>query len=200
MVEYIEESHTYLVDGIIVPSVTQVLQFKFPDKYKGVPGSVLNNKAEYGTKVHKLVEILNSVDCLTAVIGVVKEFDYVIANSLEQYAKIYFNNKIKPIAQEQIVFNDNVAGRFDLLAGVNGELSLCDIKTTATLDQEYLSWQLSMYNYLGKIGAEKLYAIWLPKKDLGRLVEVEFKTNEEIENLIEEWCKCNAQENLEAQA
>lgn len=195
MVEYIEESHTYLVDGIIVPSVTQVLQFKFPDKYKGVPESVLNNKAEYGTKVHKLIEILNNADNFRPVIEAINEFDYIIANSLEQYAKIFSNNKIVPISQENIVYNDRVAGRYDLLAEVNGELSLCDIKTTATLDQEYLSWQLSIYNYLGKIGAKKLYAIWLPKKDLGRLIEVKFKTNEEIENLIEEWCKCNAQEN-----
>ena len=200
MVEYIEETHTYLVDGIIVPSVTQLLQFKFPNKYKGVPKNVLDSKAEYGTKVHKLIEIMNRADNLWPIIETTKEFDYIIANSLVQYAKVYSCNKIKPIAQEQIVYNDKVAGRFDLLAGVNGKLSLCDIKTTATLDQEYLSWQLSIYNYLGKIEAEKLYAIWLPKKDLGRLVEVEFKTNEEIENLIEEWCKCNAQENLEAQA
>lgn len=195
MVEYIEESHTYLVDGIIVPSVTQLLQFKFPEKYKGVPESVLNSKAEYGTKVHKLIEILNSENCFKPVIEAVKEFDYIIANSLEQYTKIFSNNKIAPISQENIVYNDRVAGRYDLLAEVNGDISLCDIKTTATLDKDYLSWQLSIYNYLGKLNVKKLYAIWLPKKDLGKLVEVEFKTDEEIENLIEEWCECNAQEN-----
>lgn len=189
MVEYIEESHTYLVDGIIVPSVTQLLQFKFPEKYKGVPENVLNSKAEYGTKVHKLIEILNNADNFYPVIEAVKEFDYIIANSLEQYSKIFLSNKIVPISQEDIVYNDRVAGRYDLLAEVNGDKSLCDIKTTATLDKEYLSWQLSIYNYLGKLNAKKLYAIWLPKKDLGKLVEVEFKTDEEIENLIEEWCK-----------
>ena len=99
------------------------------------------------------------------------------------------------IEQEKIVFNEHVAGRFDMLTKIKNEISLCDIKTTATLDKEYLSWQLSIYNYLGNIEAEKLYAIWLPKKELGKLIEIPFKTNDEIESLIKEWCKCNAQEN-----
>ena len=27
--EYIDDSHTYLVDGVIVPSITQILKLKF---------------------------------------------------------------------------------------------------------------------------------------------------------------------------
>lgn len=189
MVEYIEETHTYLVNGIIVPSVTQLLQFKFPDKYKGVPKQILNDKANYGTKVHKLIEILNRTNNFYPVIEVVEEFDYIIANTLEQYVKISIENKIDVIEQEQIVCNDKLAGRFDLLARVDNVYSLCDIKTTSTLDKEYLSWQLSIYNYLGNIEVEKLYAIWLPKKELGKLIEIEFKTKDEIENLIKEYEK-----------
>ena len=57
MIEYIDEIHTYLIDGIIVPSVSQILHDKvFPDKYKGVPEKVLMAKAEYGTKVHSIIE------------------------------------------------------------------------------------------------------------------------------------------------
>lgn len=196
MVEYIEESHTYLVDGVIVPSVTQLLQFKFPDKYKGVPQNVLESKAEYGTKIHKLIEILNGSDDWDSVYRAIETCaDYITTNAIKQYLKLLSRHEIDVMMQEKIVYNDKVAGRFDLLAQVNYELSLCDIKTTATLDKEYLSWQLSIYNYLGKCNAKRLYAIWLPKKELGQLIEVDFKTDEEIENLIEEWCKCNAQEN-----
>jgi len=195
MVEYIEETHTYLVNGIIVPSVTQLLQFKFPEKYNGVPKRVLNDKAEYGTKVHKLIEILNNSDNFYPVLEAVETLDYVIGSTLNQYIQLHMMNNIEVIEQERMVYNEKVAGRFDLLAIVNHELSLCDIKTTSILDKEYLSWQLSIYNYLGNTKAEKLYAIWLPKKELAKLVEIPFKTNEEIENLIKEWCKCSAQEN-----
>lgn len=195
MVEYIEETHTYLVNGIIVPSVTQLLQFKFPDKYKGVPKQILNDKAEYGTKVHKLIEILNKSDNFYPVLETVEVLDYIIGSALNQYINIHMENEMEVIEQEKIVFNEHVAGRFDMLTKIKNEISLCDIKTTATLDKEYLSWQLSIYNYLGNIEAEKLYAIWLPKKELGKLIEIPFKTNDEIESLIKEWCKCNAQEN-----
>ena len=34
--EYDDESHIYLVDGIIVPSVTQILQVRFGNKYSKV--------------------------------------------------------------------------------------------------------------------------------------------------------------------
>ncbi|MEI3508718.1 MAG: hypothetical protein V8R01_06445 [Bacilli bacterium] len=60
MIEFIEEEHIYLIDGVIVPSVTQILNKVFPKKYEGVPDYILNKKASYGTKVHKLIEIIET--------------------------------------------------------------------------------------------------------------------------------------------
>ena len=62
MVEFIEDGHIYLVDGVIVPSVTQILHKVFPEKYEGIPKEVLNAKAVYGTDVHKYIEIRNLKD------------------------------------------------------------------------------------------------------------------------------------------
>ena len=36
MIDFIEEQHIYLKDGIITPSVSEILHFIFPDKYKNV--------------------------------------------------------------------------------------------------------------------------------------------------------------------
>ena len=58
MIEFIEEGHIYLKDGIIVPSVSEILHHIFPDKYKGIPNWVMEKKAEYGTKVHYAIECL----------------------------------------------------------------------------------------------------------------------------------------------
>jgi hypothetical protein len=69
-------------------------------------------------------------------------------------------------------------------ANVNGKYSLIDIKTTAELDLEYLSWQLSLYDYPNKKRHDKLIAFWLPKRDLGKLVEIKRKTDKEIEELL----------------
>ena len=34
LLEYIDESHTYIFDGEILPSITQILKIKFGKKYK----------------------------------------------------------------------------------------------------------------------------------------------------------------------
>ena len=53
VVEFISETHQYLINGIIVPSVSQILHFIFPDKYKNIDKAILNKKAEYGKEVVK---------------------------------------------------------------------------------------------------------------------------------------------------
>ena len=81
MLEFLEAEHLYLLDGVIIPSVSEILRFVFPDKYKGVPAEVLSKKAEYGTKVHEAIEILEKT-------GEVIELDYIQKASLEQYLRL----------------------------------------------------------------------------------------------------------------
>jgi hypothetical protein len=186
MIEFIEESHTYLIDGVITPSVSEILHFIFPDKYKNVNQKVLNQKAEYGSKVHEAIECLEQNKDL-AKLDINQEF------SLGQYKRLKEKNNIDVLMQEQIInYQTEYAGRFDMVAMVNGNLSLCDIKTTAQLDKEYLSWQLSFYE-LANMSMyhteqfEKLYAIWLPKKGYGELVEIERKSINELLRVIKEF-------------
>ena len=66
-IEFLEASHTYLVEGVIVPSVTTILGATlFKDKYKGIPAYILQNKADFGVNVHKAIE-LDSDEGLTQV-------------------------------------------------------------------------------------------------------------------------------------
>ena len=62
-----------------------------------------------------------------------------------------------------------------MIADISGAICLCDIKTTAELDEEYLSWQLSYYELAMGKTFDKLYAIWLPKKGIGVLKEIKRK-------------------------
>lgn len=188
MLEFLEEEHIYLYEGVIIPSVSEILKFLFPNKYEGIPNAVLNEKADYGTKIHGAIELLEKT-------GEVIELNYIQTSSIEQYIKLKQKYSIEVLEQEQMIhYQDKYAGRFDMLATINDELSLCDIKTTATLDREYLSWQLSLYAFAyeclqtdSKI--KSLYAIWLPKKELGQVVKVDRKSNEEILKLIERYEK-----------
>lgn len=180
MLEYVEEEHLYLYDGVIILSVTQILQKIFKNKYKNVPKWILENKAIYGSEVHKAIENLEN------------HIEYKISSiyqelSIEQYLKLKEQYNIEVIEQETMVcYKGLYAGRFDMIAKVNGKLSLLDIKTTAELDIEYLSWQLSLYELAYGKKFEKMYAIWLPKKGLGKLVEIKRKSKSEIEKLLEE--------------
>ena len=66
--------------------------------------------------------------------------------------------------------------------------SLADIKTTAKFDNDYVSWQLSIYAYLFELQnpdlkANKLYGIWL-RNDTAELIEVEKKPKELIKELL----------------
>lgn len=183
MIEFIEDGHIYLKDGIVVPSVSEILDFIFPNKYSGIPNWVLENKANYGTTVHYAIECLESNKELPK-LNLYQEL------SLEQYKNIKRKNRIQVVEQEKMVsYEYEYAGRLDMVAYVNLELSLVDIKTTATLDKESLSWQLSLYEFAYGKKFRKLYCLWLPKKGVGQLVEIKRKTKKEILEKLEEYKK-----------
>lgn len=183
MIKFLEAEHIYLVDGIIVPSVSTILGATiFKDKYANVPSYILNAKRDFGTNVHKAIETSMS-EYLT----------YEELLSYEDYERLVREHNIEPVEHEQIVHYDLLyAGTFDMIA-LWGELqSLGDVKTTYRLDVEYLSWQLTMYEmaYCHLYGVdrfEKLFAIWLPKNRSGKVVEIERKTDEEVMALVKQY-------------
>ena len=190
MIEFIEQEHLYLVDGVITPSVTQILQFLFPDKYKDVPPEILAKKVEYGSILHKVIEIAEQEQMfnIEQIKYKIEGINYIIENSFEQYLKLKEKYRIKVLEQEQIVAYKNLyCGTFDMIANVNNKKSLIDIKTTVELDEEYLSWQLSFYELAKGKRYEKLYAIWLPKKNLAKLVEIKRKPKKELLRVLNEY-------------
>ena len=186
MIEFIEEGHLYLKDGVLVPSVSEILHFIFPNKYAGIDKEILNKKAEYGSKIHEAIECIEQNKTLP-------KLDSIHEFSISQYKRLKDKHKIEVIDQEQMInFKDKYCGRFDMIANVNGFYSLCDIKTTAALDKEYLSWQLSYYelafiSMYGVSNFDKLYAIWLPKKGYGEVVEIERKSKSELLEKLKEF-------------
>lgn len=197
MIEFIEQEHLYLVDGVITPSVTQILQFLFPDKYKDVPPEILAKKAEYGSILHKVIEIAEQEQMfnIEQIKYKIEGINYIIENSFEQYLKLKEKHRIKVLEQEQIVAYKNLyCGTFDMIANINNKKSLIDIKTTAELDKEYLSWQLSFYELAKGKQFEKLYVIWLPKKSLGELMEIPRKSEKELLRVLKEYLDCRNNE------
>ena len=188
--EFLESEHIYLKNGILVPSVTQILQLIFPNKYKNIDKTILNKKASFGTEGHSIIEKLDVSDINIAknqVLGI-KNKDLEVC--IREYLRLVEKHKIEPLEHEKMVsYKYLFCGTLDLIANIEGIKSLCDIKFTAELDKEYLSWQLGMYALALNEKFERYYCIWLPKKELGQLVEIKPKTKEEILKKLEE-LKC----------
>ena len=171
--EYDDATHIYLVNGVIVPSVTQVMQVKFGNKYEGIRSDVLNRAAERGTAIHKAIE--NYCKGMDDGSKEVHNFNFLMN---------YY--KIKPVKNEVpiILMVDKqpvIAGRLDLVLQENDTLCLADIKTTSQLDKEYLAYQLNLYRlgYMQSYGEriDKLYGLHL-RGDKRKLVELPI--NEDI--------------------
>lgn len=191
MIEFIEEPHLYLKDGILIKSVTQILQLIFPDKYKGINKNTLNKKAKFGTLGHSIIEHLDVTNLDKANKEVLKIENKDLQICIREYLRLVKEYEIVPKEQEQIVSYETLyCGTLDMTGYVLNQHSLLDIKFTAELDKEYLSWQLGMYALAKGIEYDKYYCIWLPKRKLGQLVEIVPKTKEEILKKLEELELC----------
>lgn len=148
ILEYIDETHTYLVDGVIVPSITQILKIKFGNKYAGVSKEVLNRASEKGTAVHNAIEKYCKTGEMEDLIEV-RNFKFL----QKQYKFEVLENEV-PI----IIFKDGVpiaGGRLDLSLKLDSKIGGGDIKRTAVLDKLYLAYQLNLY----RIGYRQCYDI-----------------------------------------
>lgn len=147
-VEFYDDGHIYLVDGVLVPSVSRLLAFKFPNKFDYVDPKVLRRAAEKGTAVHEAIERY----CKT---GEESEFPelYNFKFLRKQYRFDVVENE-QPIT----IFYQDIpvaVGRLDMVIRMDGKIGGADIKRTATLDKESLMYQLNLY----RIGYKQCYGV-----------------------------------------
>ena len=173
--EFDEKTHTYIKNGIILKSVTQILQELFPLKYENVPKKILEDKSTYGTELHKFIEIIEKKKPKKPLAYIKRYYKPNIyqEESLKDYLKIKDKYKIEITdSEKKISYKYLYAGTLDLKGYVNGKSAIIDIKTTYELDELYVSWQNSLYELAdGKV--DELYCLWLPKGRLGKLVKLE---------------------------
>lgn len=178
-IKFDENLHKYTVDGKEVISVTQLLQkHKITPSYDAVDKELLRVASERGTLIHEEVEnwIKNGENGFT-------EEAYYICDYLKDDS--FYGSDI---LSEQMVANDIVAGRFDLLYPNGGhKLVLADIKTGNTKHLYGWSWQLSLYKYLYERMYDKkieyLKILWAHDEDL-TVIPCGYVGDDKIENLL----------------
>lgn len=146
--EYFDETHTYLYDGIMLPSVTQILGVKYKNDYASVPPAVLNNAAKRGTAVHKAIENYNNSDYDDGS-EAVRNFKFL----QKQYGFEVLDSEL-PI----VLFKDDMpiaCGRLDMTMLMDGQTGIADIKTVSALNKEKIAYQLNLY----RIGLMQSYGV-----------------------------------------
>lgn len=146
--EYFDETHTYLYDGLVLPSVTQILGVKYKNDYASVPPAVLDNAAQRGTAVHKAIENFNVSDYDDGS-EAVRNFKFL----QKQYGFEVLDSEL-PI----VIFKDDfpiACGRLDMTILMDGETGIADIKTVSVLNKEKIAYQLNLY----RIGLMQSYGV-----------------------------------------
>ena len=177
MIQFDKDRHAYTVDGVPVPSVTQVISMLYPRMYESVPAEILAQAADYGNRIHEWVEHY----ALTGERIAQTQLMYL---STKQAEEILADHHISIATCEKMVDGAGYCGTYDMAGIVDGHTALIDIKTTNVLHTEYLEWQLGMYKAALDEKPEKCYCLWLPKGGVAQLVEITPKTEEEIGWLV----------------
>lgn len=161
-----EAAHEYRFKGVVVPSVTQILQ-QVTD-FSGIPASILERKRQLGVAVHLACELYDEND--------------LDEDSLSDDVRSYFNgwvkfrNEHKPIIEmsEQRVYNalHRYAGTLDRVLTIDGARGVYDIKTSATLG-DAVGLQLAAYDMA--LGKDKLKRFAVQLKPDGTYKLQEYK-------------------------
>ena len=138
LLEYFEEDHQYVCDGVMLPSITQIMHPKFGNKYDGVAAGTLIKAAAKGTQMHNDIEAY----CQAGIDSGTPEL-HNFKFLLKQYGMTVKNNELPVILS--VDGEPFAAGRIDLVLEKDGLTGLGDLKRTAVLDREYLAYQLNLY-------------------------------------------------------
>jgi hypothetical protein len=155
-VEFIEESHTYIYEGVIIPSVSEVMNPMSEKKYANISRARLDNAAQRGTRVHKAVEDYEKTGVHTT--------DKEIQPYLMAYRIAKKLHKFEVFDNEKRLTNGKYAGTLDMIAKLDGKLIIIDLKATSVINHELLEVQLAAYYELcrfNKINIQETYVLHL---------------------------------------
>lgn len=174
-----EDGHTYTLEGHTLQGVTPIIAWLFPETYRGIPKSVLDNAAQYGGMIHKKIELADSL-------GIVDE------QAVRDYLELKEQKGVKTLVNEYLVSDERrIASSIDV---VMDNYDLWDVKTTSKVHIPNVTMQLSIYAWLFEeqnpgIKAGDLYCCWLPKPQYGQadLIKLNRVSADVCKGIVEIW-------------
>ena len=142
-VEYIDSTHTYIVDGHKIPCVSDILSYysriHYLDDYSQVSQYTLQRAAQKGTNMHNAIEAYERGE------------SYINCPEIDNYKIMKSKAGFEVIKMEQIVLycdqrNEPLyAGRLDMVISQQGQLGILDLKRTYKVYHEKFQLQLNLY-------------------------------------------------------
>ena len=137
-IQFNEERHEYSVDGVIVPSVSEILKPLTVDTVEKAKPWLRDIAADRGTRIHQATMLMDY--------GEDVEIDADIEGYIKAYQRFLDDYRPKWEGIESIVYHDyfQYAGTIDRYGYIDGEKVLVDIKTGA-YNKYTMSAQLGAY-------------------------------------------------------
>jgi hypothetical protein len=146
---FAEIGHVYQDDGVIVPSVTQVLTLAGISDVSGIPFHILEKASQIGTAVHQACEFLDQDDLS------LESLDEQIVGYVAAYQKFRQETEFKPeLIEHRIIarYNGLKYGMcVDRTGLLNDKPTVLDLKTSS---KKQASWAIQTAAYAIGLDAE----------------------------------------------
>lgn len=137
---FYDDKHIYEVDGVKVPSVSEIIRFISRESYSDIAQYRLDNAAERGTKVHKLCEqMIKYGEC---------EAGYDVVGYIQAFVLFCKEHSFELQYSEKALACEEYAGTVDLIGTVDGAQSVIDLKTVCAVVKPLVKAQLNGYKRL----------------------------------------------------
>jgi len=168
------ESHVYTLDGVTIPSVTQVLKSAGLIDFGFVPESILDKAKEFGNAVHKATELEDKeeLDYFT--------LDVPLQNPLDAWNKFKKDFKFTPTIIEEIMYSEKYrfAGTPDRIGTIGKDYVLVDIKTGVLA--KTIALQTSGYEILSPVKIKRRIGVQLNMDGSYKIKEYKDKTDQRV--------------------
>ena len=133
------KKHIYKLNGLIVPSVTTLMNPLSREYYGGIDEKTLHNAAMRGDSVHSAIESYTLYG--------IKDIETENEGYLEAAIRWMKDYNVEPHSSEARIYHKflNYAGTLDLSCLENGVSTLVDFKTTASFSPMLTGVQLEAY-------------------------------------------------------